>query len=205
MDIPTASRHKMATILGRSEQQALLRKRGLWSDTVDFDAIEAEVEDRFAPLSDGSNSVTGKAANVRYHDKLAIFDVQGVRLILDGVAIPPDAWCTGAGNRRCTAKAMRAVKKELTAEEVTCSWIPGLEGRSRTGHKYARCQTTDGTVINSALIQDGNALAYLHRGVIMANARRVSHEWVMLHLQAREQELGIWRGRIDLPRRFAVD
>ena len=206
MDHPPQERHVMATTLGRAEQRALIRKRGIWSDTVDFDRIEADVEHRFGPLPDASNIVTGRARKVRYNNKAVTMEVDGVAMDLYGVVVPSDAWCKGPGNYRCTTKSMRAAKKKLSKAEVTCTWMPSMNVAARQGrHKFAICQDADGTQINKALIAEGSMLAFVYPGWIVANARRATHEWVGLHIRAREEKIGIWRGTVEVPRGYQVD
>ena len=193
-DVLDDKRHPMAADLARAEERAIKEKEGLWQDEVDLEAIKQEVEDRFAPLHNGSNTVTGYAETGKVHR----VHVNGKEIYLYGMLTPRPEWCIGYENRNCGKEAQEAYKELVSGKELTCTWQPSMNWMIPIPMGICR-PAQGGESINRTLIRMGHTMPMRPASVIGTD--RIFVDWVSAYKEAKRERRGRWQGRVTVPSR----
>ena len=113
--------------------------------------------------------------------------VDGERVRLEGIDAPEkDQSCGPAGKLwACGEASTEHLRAMLAGGMTSCSW----EQRDRYGRALGTCRSHAGRQVNSAMVEDGMAAAYL----------RYSRRYEPEQTRARESGAGMWSGPFDMP------
>ena len=198
-DMPWPHKHRMASVLAYAERQAMKKSQGMWKGMVDLAAIAREVEDRFAALPDGSNSVTGKAKVLRTTTHIQVGEQE---MLLYGVMPPRIGWCRSRSNRMCTVESLDAMLALIEGKTLTCKWQPAIRGRNRMPAGICNLDGEEEPV-NRRMLREGHVIPAPMGSIL--NHSRVMHDWIRVYQEARRNRKGIWRGHVKVPARYRID
>ena len=196
--------HPMITTLIRAEDGAIRSERGIWAGTASVWKMEDDRASKPFFAAGEPRTVTGPG-NVIVSGRIQVGEQE---VGLYGVQMPSTTWCRGRKNRNCEEEADTALKEMVEGQTLECSWM-AIMWFGRGKPPQAICTATGvidepcngmGCSINYAMVRRG--LAFERVTSARTNKDRIAHVLMRAEAAAKKEKLGMWKGKVRLPKRF---
>ena len=196
--------HPMIETLIRAEDGAIRSEHGIWAGTASVGKMDNDRVSKPFFATGEPRRVTGPG-NVIVRDRI---QVGGLEVGLYGMQMPSSTWCRGSKNRGCEEEANTALKDMVEGRTLECSWMPTMWfGRGKPPRAICTAKGTIeepcngiGCSINYAMVRRGLAFEKVTGATI--NKDRVAHMLMRAEVAAKKEKLGVWKGRVRLPKRL---